>query len=134
MTRPDGRSVDELRPVSFHPLTNPSLKKDIHMIIVNTETVPGRNTTATLGLVTGNTIRSKHVGSDIGASLKSIVGGELKGYTDMLTKSREEALSRMRDMATGLGANAIVNVRFTTAQVAGNAAELLAYGTAVTID
>ena len=104
------------------------------MIIVNSETVTGRNIAAVHGLVMGNTIRSKHIGKDIGAGLKNIVGGELKSYTAMLTEAREEALSRMEDAATELGANAVVNTRFTTSQVAGNAAELLAYGTAVTLD
>lgn len=104
------------------------------MMMVNSETVTGRNIAAVHGLVMGNTIRSKHVGKDIGAGLKNIVGGELKGYTDMFTEAREEALSRMRKQATELGANAIVNVRFTTSQIAGGAAELLAYGTAVTLD
>ncbi len=104
------------------------------MIIVNSETVSGRNIATVHGLVMGNTIRSKHIGKDIGASLKNIVGGELKSYTAMLTEAREEALSRMEEAATEFGANAIVNVRFTTSQVAANAAELLAYGTAVTLD
>lgn len=104
------------------------------MILVNSESVAGRNIAAVHGLVMGNTIRSKHIGKDIGAGLKNIVGGELKSYTAMLTEAREEALTRMEEAATGLGANAIVNVRFTTSQVAGNAAELLAYGTAVTLD
>jgi uncharacterized protein YbjQ (UPF0145 family) len=104
------------------------------VIIVNLDAVTGRNIATVHGLVMGNTIRSKHIGKDIGAGLKNIVGGELKSYTAMLTEAREEALSRMEEAATELGANAIVNVRFTTSQVAGNAAELLAYGTAVTLD
>lgn len=103
------------------------------MLIVTTETVPDRRITAVHGLVTGNTIRTKNFGKDIGAALKSLVGGELKSYTSMLTDAREEALQRMTSNASQLGANAIVNVRFTTAQVAGGAAELLAYGTAVTV-
>ena len=81
----------------------------------------------------GNTIRSKNVGKDIGAGLKNLVGGELRSYTKMLTESREEALHRMVDSAEALGADAVVNVRFTTSQIAGGAAELLAYGTAVTL-
>lgn len=104
------------------------------MIVVNTETVPGHTITAVHGLVTGNTIRSIHLGKDIGAGLKNIVGGELRSYTAMLTEARQESLSRVEESAEGLGANAIVNLRFTTSQVAGGAAELLAYGTAVTID
>lgn len=103
------------------------------MIIVNTDSVPGREITAMHGLVTGNTIRSKNVGKDIGAGLKSLVGGELRSYTAMLTEARQEALERMTEAATATGANAVINVRFTTSQVAGGAAELLAYGTAVTL-
>lgn len=104
------------------------------MLMVNSEAVAGRNIASVHGLVMGNTIRSKHIGKDIGAGLKNIVGGELRSYTAMLTEAREEALNRMESAAVELGANAIVNVRFTTSQVAGNAAELLAYGTAVTLD
>lgn len=101
------------------------------MIITTTETVPGRDVRQILGVVSGNTIRSKNVGKDIGAGLKSLVGGELRSYTAMLTEAREEAKQRMTEAAQALGADAIVNVRFTTSQVAGGAAELLAYGTAV---
>lgn len=103
------------------------------MIIVNTETVPGKQVTAFQGLVQGNTIRAKHVGRDIGAALKNLVGGELKAYTELLTEARREAVERMIAQAETLGANAIVNVRFTTSSVAGGAAELYAYGTAVTV-
>lgn len=101
------------------------------MIITTTETVPGRDVRQILGVVSGNTIRSKNVGKDIGAGLKSLVGGELRSYTAMLTEAREEAKQRMTEAGQALGADAIVNVRFTTSQVAGGAAELLAYGTAV---
>ena len=101
------------------------------MIITSTETVPGRDVREILDVVSGNTIRSKNVGKDIGAGLKSLVGGELRSYTAMLTEAREEAKQRMTEAAQALGADAIVNVRFTTSQVAGGAAELLAYGTAV---
>lgn len=104
------------------------------MIIVTTETVTGRNITTVHGLVMGNTIRSKHLGKDIGAGLKNLVGGELKAYTSMLTEARGEALTRLEDAATSLGANAVVNIRFTTSQITGGAAELLAYGTAVTLE
>ena len=103
------------------------------MIIVNTETVPGREITAVHNLVQGNTIRAKHVGRDIGAALKNLVGGELQAYTELLSEARKEALDRMVTQAEALGANAIVNVRFTTSSVAGGAAELYAYGTAVTV-
>jgi uncharacterized protein YbjQ (UPF0145 family) len=103
------------------------------MIIVNTDSVQGRDVISVHGLVMGNTIRSKNVGKDIGAGLKNLVGGELKSYTAMLTEAREEALDRMAEAAAELGANGVVNVRFTTSQIAGGAAELLAYGTAVTL-
>jgi uncharacterized protein YbjQ (UPF0145 family) len=103
------------------------------VIIVNTDSVQGREVVSMHGLVMGNTIRSKNVGKDIGAGLKNLVGGELKSYTAMLTEARQEALDRMAEAAAELGANGVVNVRFTTSQIAGGAAELLAYGTAVTL-
>lgn len=101
------------------------------MIVVNTETVPGQNVVEVLGLVQGNTIRAKHLGRDIIASFKNLVGGELKGYTELLTEARREAMARMVAQADDLGADAVVNVRFTTSAVASGAAELYAYGTAV---
>lgn len=104
------------------------------MLVVTTETVPGRTITAVHELVMGNTIRSKNVGKDIGAGLKNLVGGELRSYTKMLTEAREESIERMTQAAAELGADAIVNARFTTSQITGGAAELLAYGTAVSLD
>ena len=104
------------------------------MIIVNIETVPGRPIREVKGLVQGNTIRAKHAGRDIAASFKNLVGGELKGYTELLTESRRQALERMIAQAQELGANAVVNVRFTTSSVTAGAAEMYAYGTAVVID
>lgn len=101
------------------------------MLLVNTETIPGFSIVEVKGLVQGNTVRTKHLGRDIGASLKSVVGGELSGYTEMMTEARAEAAERMIAEATKIGADAIVNVRFATASVMGGAAELLAYGTAV---
>lgn len=101
------------------------------MIVTTTESIPGRDVREVLGVVSGNTIRSKNVGKDIGAGLKSLVGGELRSYTAMLTEARDEAKERMIEAGAELGADAIVNMRFTTSQVAGGAAELLAYGTAV---
>ena len=101
------------------------------MIISNTESIPGRRIVEFYGVVTGNTVRAKHVGRDIMAGLKNIVGGELKGYTELLQDSREEAMARMIAQARNLGANAVVNVRFATSSVAQGAAELFAYGTAV---
>ena len=104
------------------------------MIITNIETVPGKNIIEHFGLVAGSTIRAKHVGRDIMASLKNLVGGELKGYTQLLQESRQQALDRMVDQARQLGANAIINVRFSTSSVAQGAAELYAYGTAVIVE
>ena len=104
------------------------------MIITTTETLPNEKITEILGVVRGNTIRARHVGRDIMAGFKSLVGGEIKSYTEMITKSREEALQRMIDAAENLGADAVVNVRFVTAEVMPQAAEVLAYGTAVKIE
>lgn len=103
------------------------------MIVVNTETIPGREIVEIKGLVQGNTVRAKHLGRDIAASLKNLVGGELKGYTELLTEARQQALERMLAQATQLGANAVVNVRFSTSAVTQGAAELYAYGTAVRV-
>ena len=104
------------------------------MIITNIETVPGKTIVKHLGMVSGNTVRSKHAGRDIMAGLKNIFGGELKGYTELLNESRKEALERMQAQAKGLGANAVINIRFSTSNIAAGAAELLAYGTAVVIE
>ncbi len=104
------------------------------MIIVTTPDIAGQRITKSLGMVRGNTIRSKHVGKDILAGLRMLVGGEIKEYTEMLTEARNQAIHRMIDEAEGKGADAIVNVRFVTSQVMTGAAELLAYGTAVTIE
>ena len=103
------------------------------MIVTNTETVAVYEITELLGLVQGNTVRAKNVGRDIMAGLKNLAGGELKGYTELLTESRQEALTRMIAQAEQLGANAIVNVRFTTSSVPSGASELYAYGTAVKV-
>ncbi len=103
------------------------------MIVVNTEYVPGKKIIAIKGLVQGNTVRAKHLGRDIMASFKNIVGGELKGYTELLVESRREALSRMLAQAQELGANAVVNVRFATSSITAGAAELYVYGTAVIV-
>jgi uncharacterized protein YbjQ (UPF0145 family) len=104
------------------------------MIIVNTETIPGRIITEVRGLVQGNTIRAKHVGRDIAAGFKNMFGGELKGYTELLTEARRQALERMIAQAEQLGANAVVNVRCTTSAITQGAAELYAYGTAVMVE
>ncbi len=103
------------------------------MIIVNTDYIPGHEVTEILGVVQGNVVQSKHVGRDIVAGLKTIVGGEIKGYTEMLTEARTIAIKRMRQEAVELRADAILNVRYTTSQVMQGSSELLAYGTAVKI-
>lgn len=104
------------------------------MIVVNTETIPGHAIVESKGIVQGNSVRTKHVGRDIAAGLKNLVGGELKGYTELLTEARRQAVSRMMAQAEELGANAVVNVRFSTSAVMGGAAELYAYGTAVVVE
>ncbi len=101
------------------------------MIVVNTDFVPGREIDKELGLVRANTIRAKHVGKDIMAGLRNIVGGELREYTEMLSEAREEALQRMEKEAEKIGADAVINVRFMTSSVTGGASEILVYGTAV---
>ena len=98
------------------------------------EGVPGKTIVEHFGLVQGSTIRAKHIGKDIAAGLKNIVGGELKGYTELLQEARQESLDRMVQQATHLGANAVVNIRFATSSVAQGAAELFAYGTAVRVE
>lgn len=103
------------------------------IILSNTETVPGRTIVEFYGVVTGNTVRAKHLGRDIMAGLKNIVGGELVGYTELLQDSRNEATDRMIQQAQSMGANAVVNVRFATSSIAQGAAELFAYGTAVRV-
>lgn len=104
------------------------------MIITTTETISGKKVVKTLGLVKGNTIRARHVGRDIVAGFRNIIGGEIVEYTKMLAESREQALDRMQQEAEKLGANAVVGMRFITASIMGGAAELLAYGTAVIVE
>lgn len=110
------------------------LPKTGEVLLTNIESVPGREIVEHFGLVSGNTIRAKHIGKDLMASLKNLVGGELKGYTQLLQESREQAVDRMKEQARGLGANAVINVRFSTSSVTQGAAELYAYGTAVRIE
>ena len=101
------------------------------MILITSDLIPGKEIKETLGLVKGNTIKAKHIGKDILAGLRNIVGGEIKEYTEALSEARETSTKRMVDEAEELGADAIVCVRYTTSQVMSGAAELLAYGTAV---
>ncbi len=103
------------------------------MHVTNLESVPGLTIVEHFGLVSGSTVRAKHVGRDIMASLKNIVGGELKGYTELLMESRNEAIRRMLAQAESMGSNAVVNVRFSTSSVAQGASELYVYGTAVRV-
>lgn len=104
------------------------------MIIVNTDIIPGKKVIKVLGLVKGNTIRARHLGRDIAAGLKNLVGGEIRDYTKMMAESREQALDRMIEEAESMGANAIITVRFSTSMIMQSASEILAYGTAVIIE
>ncbi|HEY9136581.1 MAG TPA: YbjQ family protein [Pseudomonadales bacterium] len=104
------------------------------MIISNIEILPGKRISKHLGLVQGSTVRTKHVGRDLMAGLKNIFGGELLGYTELLQDARKEATERMVRQAEAIGANAVINVRFSTSSIAAGAAELFVYGTAVIIE
>lgn len=103
------------------------------MIITNLDYVSDHKIVKHLGLVQGSTVRAKHAGRDFMASVKNIFGGELKGYTELLNESRDEAIARMKEQAFQAGANAVLNVRFSTSSVAAGAAEIFAYGTAVVL-
>lgn len=102
-----------------------------NIIVTTTETVAGRDIEKTLGVAKGSTVRARNVGRDIGAGLKSLVGGEVKTYTQMTTAARDEAYNRMVNQAIEMGADAVVGVRFTTSMVMAGASEMLAFGTAV---
>lgn len=104
------------------------------MIIVTTNEIPNKTVKEMKGLVQGSTVQTRHVGRDIGAGLKTLVGGEIKGYSDLMESARNIALDRMVENAESLGANAIVGMRYQTSQVMNSAAEVIAYGTAVVID
>ena len=104
------------------------------MLVSNLEFIPDRKVIKHLGLVQGSTVRAKHIGRDFLAGLKNMVGGELKGYTELLNESRDEALARMMEQARQAGANAVLNVRFSTSSVAAGASEIFAYGTAVVLE
>ncbi|MDW7760716.1 MAG: YbjQ family protein [Acidobacteriota bacterium] len=104
------------------------------MIMVTTESVPGKTIVKSLGIVKGNTIRARHLGRDIKALLRNLVGGEIRDYTKMMAESREQAIDRMIAEAEGLGADAVINVRFATSMIMQGAAEIIAYGTAVTLE
>jgi len=104
------------------------------LTMTNLELVPGRDIVRHLGLVQGSTVRSKHLGRDIMAGFKNLVGGELKGYTELLSDARDEATRRMVEEARALGANAIVNIRYSTSSITAGASELYVYGTAVVVE
>ncbi|MBT3340788.1 MAG: YbjQ family protein [Planctomycetes bacterium] len=104
------------------------------MQLTNIESIPGKTIVEHYGLVQGSSIRAKHVGRDFAAGLKNLVGGELRGYTELLQESRAQAIERMKLQAIELGANAIVNVRFATSSVAAGASEMMVYGTAVLVE
>ena len=104
------------------------------MILTNIESIPGKKIAEHFGLVSGSTVRARHIGSDMAASFKNIVGGELKGYTALLNDSRQQAINRMILQAQQLGANAVINIRFSTSSITKGASELYVYGTAVKID
>ena len=104
------------------------------MILTTLEYVPGKTITKHLGLVQWSTVRAKHAGKDIMAGIKNIFGGELKAYTELLYESREEAIDRMKEQARETGANAILNIRFSTSSITQGASEIYTYGTAVTLE
>ena len=104
------------------------------MLLSTTDAIDGKKITSHLGLVRGNTIRARHLGRDIMAGLKNIVGGEISEYTKLMAESREQSIDRMTESAKELGANAIVGIRFSTYQIMGGAAEILFYGTAVVVE
>ena len=104
------------------------------MLISNIEILPNKRVVKHLGLVQGSTVRAKHAGKDIMAGFKNIFGGELGSYTELLQESRDEAVQRMEEQAASIGANAVINVRFSTSAIAAGASEILAYGTAVVVE
>ena len=113
--------------------TSVVVAQQVGVMLSNVETIPGKTIVQSLGVVTGSTVRAKNIGKDFLAGLKNIVGGELTGYTELLQESRNEAMGRMMQECLSRGGNAVVNVRFATSAVAGGAAELFAYGTAVVV-
>ena len=110
------------------------MSEETKMTVVTTPNIPGKNVVRTLGLVRGNTIRARHVGKDIMAAMRNLVGGEVTEYAKLLAESREQALDRMTEQAEELGANAVIGLQFQTSVVMGGAAEMMAYGTAVVVE
>ena len=122
-------------PSGTQPQAQPqNANQQTQIMVSNIETIPGMKITKSLGVVTGSTVRAKHIGKDILAGLKNIVGGELKAYTELLQESRAEATNRMLMDCLNRGGNAVINVRYATSNVANGASELFAYGTAVTVE
>lgn len=105
-----------------------------NILISNIEIIPGKRVTQHLGLVMGSTVRAKHAGKDFMAGLKNIFGGELGGYTELLSEARQEATERMTEQAKAIGGNAVINVRYSTSSITAGASEILAYGTAVFLE
>jgi uncharacterized protein YbjQ (UPF0145 family) len=103
------------------------------MLLSNIETVPGKDVVQFYGIAQGSSVRAKHIGKDFFAGIKNVFGGELKAYTELLNESRQEALERMIKQAESMGANAVVNIRFSTSTIAAGASEIFAYGTAVKV-
>jgi uncharacterized protein YbjQ (UPF0145 family) len=136
LENPEITQSDSGKEMSATPVSTQSVRTTdgTEMIITNIETVPGKSIVEHFGLVSGSTIRAKHLGRDLMAGLKNLVGGELKGYTQLLQESRRQAMDRLIEQARQFGANAIVNIRFSTSSVAQGAAELYAYGTAVRVE
>ncbi|MEC5399434.1 YbjQ family protein [Uliginosibacterium sp. H1] len=112
----------------------PTYTSGSDILLSNLEIVPGRRIRTHLGVVQGSTVRAKHVGKDLLSGLKNIVGGELKAYTELMQEAREEASRRMVEQAESLGANAVLNIRYSTTSITAGAAEILAYGTAVMLE
>ena len=104
------------------------------MIVITSSTLPGKEIKKSFGVVRGNTVRARHLGKDIIAGFKTMVGGEIQEYTKLMAESREQSIDRMTEEAKALGANAIVDVRFSTSYIMSNVAEILVYGTAVYIE
>ena len=104
------------------------------MIVATSDFIPGKKIVKVIGLAKGNTIRARHLGRDIAAGLKNIVGGEIRDYTKMMAESREQALDRMIESAESMGANAVITVRFSTSMIMQSASEILAYGTAIVVE
>lgn len=135
MSYPPSANVDprdEVHMVALSPII--MQPQAISLLMSNVETIPGKIILNSYGLVSGSTVRAKHIGKDLFAGLKNLVGGELRAYTELLNESRNEALQRMMLEAHNRGANAIVNVRFATSSVAAGASELFVYGTAVVVE